>query len=140
VADLGAIRQGLADAISGLDGIGQVKAYMLANPTPPAAQIVPGQISYDEAMARGLDLHVFLIQLFVAEASGDIGSQQRLDAFLAGSGSASVKEAVEVDVTLGGVCETLRVVEVSGYRRFTFEGRPPLLGAEWTVQVYAQGN
>jgi hypothetical protein len=39
--------------------------------------------------------------------------QERLDGLLASSGSTSIKAAVEVDKTLGGAVQTLRVVSAS---------------------------
>jgi hypothetical protein len=143
--DLTAIREGLAANIAGLTGI-QTSAYLLANPTPPAAEIEPGPIDYDKAFARGLDDWRFLVRVFVGLTS-DIGAQKRLDVFLAPSGVNSIKAAIESDPQLGGACDDLRVMKCTGYKLFVREvtsagrGSPlgPLIGAEWTVQVLAEG-
>lgn len=130
------IRVALAAALQTMPGIGQVSPYMLASPTPPSAHVYPGSTTYDAAFQRGLDEWRFTIQVFVALTT-DVGSQQTLDVMLApGSG---VKKVVEADKTLGGACADLRVESCSGYRQYVFDGRGPLIGAEWTVVIRASG-
>jgi hypothetical protein len=138
--DLQAIRAGMVKNLARIaPGDWQIKEYMLANPTPPAGHVFPGETEFDKSSARGSDKQIMYLQIFVADATGDLGQQQILDEFLKGSGRKSVKEALERDRTLGGACDTLRVVSVSGYRRFVFEGRPALIGAEWRVEVIGSG-
>ena len=58
---------------------------------------------------RGLDqasVDVFVIVQRISERTG----QEKLDAFLAGSGNGSIKTALESDRTLGGLVDTLRVI------------------------------
>jgi hypothetical protein len=146
--DIGAICEGLAHNLSGLSGV-QVSAYLLANPTPPACEIEPGTIKYDRAFGRGLDELSFIVRMFVGMTS-DIGAQKRLYPFLAASGETSVKAAVESDCTLGGIVDDLQVQHCTGLKLFVREvsspkgGRGsvqgPLLGAEWTVQILAEGR
>lgn len=132
------IREGIAANLATLQGC-QVSAYMLANPTPPTVHVYPGDIEYDLAMGRGLDKWTLTVQAFVGTVS-DQGSQVKLDAFLAPSGALSVKSAVESDQTLGGLVSDLQVVSCSGYRVYAREsGHPPVLGAEWSVEVLATG-
>jgi len=138
MADLALIRAGLA-ANLGVLGIQNTSAYMLANPTPPSVHVFPAGVEYDLAMARGLDHWTLTVQLFVA-LSADIGSQVNLDRYLASSGALSVKAAIESDPTLGGSCADASVTSCSGYRQFVSEGRPPYLGVDWTVEVYATGT
>lgn len=140
------IRAGLAAnlaAISDLQLAPGGQGYMLSAPTGPSAHIYPGggagPIEYDQAMQRGLDLIPFTVQVFVPLTS-DIGAQANLDAYIEPTGTRSVKAALESDVTLGGAADTMRVVACTGYQQFVFEGRPPLLGAEWHVHIYATGS
>lgn len=137
------IREALADAIASVTLPGysdfQVSAYMLANPTPPCAWVVPGgpsgSIEYDKAMQRGLDQVPFTVQVFVPLTVGQ-AAEQLLDALIEPSGSSSIKAAIEADRTLGGACDSLRVRSCSGYRQYILDGKPPQLGAEWLVDVH----
>lgn len=135
------IREGIAANLDTIPGL-QASAYVLGNATPPAAEVEPGwgsesAISYDKAFQRGLDGYAFTVRVLVGNAH-DIGAQKRLDKMIAPSGSSSVKAAVEANPTLSGAIDDLRVTECGGYRRYGNEGR--VLGAEWKVQVWAEGS
>lgn len=138
MADLAELRAGLAANLSSISGL-QESAYLLANPTPPAAEIQPDETEYDKSMGRGTDLWRFIVRVFVANTS-DIAAQKKLDLMLASHGSSSVKQALESDPTLDGAADDLRVVRCSGYRIYSREGWPAVLGAEWQVEVYAKGD
>lgn len=134
---LAQVREGIALNLSTIADV-QVSAYMLGNPTPPAIEVVPEQVTYDLAFQRGMDQWNVTVRAFVGLTT-DVGAQKRLDLMLASSGANSVKAAVEASPTLGGAVDDLRVTRASGYRTYTFEGRPPVLGAEWAVEVFATG-
>lgn len=138
MATLEQIREGLKANLAAITGV-QVSAYMLAQPTPPAICVFPGPIDYDQAMARGVDKWMLTIRAF-AGLTSDEGAQIVLDRFLAPSGATSVKQAAESDKTLDGVVASVRVVSCTGYGVYQFEGRPPLLGADWSVEIYATGT
>ena len=59
-----------------------------------------------------------------------------LDSFLASTGSNSVKVAVESDITLGGVAQSVRVVEADNYGVYTINNID-YLGVEFTIEVIA---
>ena len=61
-------------------------------------------------------------------------SQDSLDEFLAGSGSSSIKQAIEGDSTLGGVVSSARVVEASNYGVYTINSID-YLGVEFNVEI-----
>lgn len=135
-----AIRVGIADALSAIPDL-QASPWQLANPTPPACHVYPADADYTEStFGRGIDQIPMTVQVLVAEAPGDIAQQKALDAYLSGSGERSVKEHLELDATLGGVCSDLFVASRTGARLYLFEGRPPALGAEWRVVVIAPGS
>ncbi len=124
----------------------QVSAYMLPNPTPPCCHVYPGEIQdYDHAMGRGMDLFRLTVQVLVP-INDAISSQKNLDAYLAGSGARSIKQALElreageVQPTLGGLCHDLRVTMATGYRRYSTDSGPIALGCEWSVEVFVRGN
>jgi hypothetical protein len=137
VASLTDIREALADSLSVIPGLNQ-SAYLLSNPTPPCAEVQPGETEYDLAMHRGLDRWTLTVRVMVG-ASTDQGAQRLLDKMIESSGALSVKAAVEADSTLGGACSDCSITRCTGYRLITREGQSPLLGAEWIVEVLATG-
>lgn len=133
-ASLTEIREGLAEALSAVAGM-QVSAWMLSNPTPPAAHVYPDETEYHRAMQNGAEGWTLIVEAFVASNS-EIGAQQRLDKMLASSGAESVKEALEADGTLGGIVSDVTVTRTTGYRQYQLPaGQGPALGAQWTVEV-----
>lgn len=101
------VRTGLGVALDTITGL-RTFDYVPDSLSPPAAVVEPVDIDYDEAMNRGLDTYRAFILVIVGRMS-DRSSQDRLDAYLAGSGASSVKAALETDRTLGGACSTLEV-------------------------------
>jgi hypothetical protein len=63
-------------------------------------------------------------------------AQNALDAYLAPTGSGSVKTAIEGDRSLGGKAQTLRVTDMNGISPTTV-GDVPYLTAQFAVIVYA---
>lgn len=77
--------------------------------TPPCAVVGQLDFIFDIDNARGLDqasVDVYVIVQRLSERSG----QATLDNLLAGTGSTSIKTAIESDRTLGGLVNTLRVI------------------------------
>jgi len=140
---LEALRLALADNLSTLDGV-QVSPYLLANPTPPAIMIYPGEITWDLAARRGLDMWRFTVQAIVG-SNTDQGAQMLLDQLLDPNGTNSLKTAIETADTgsltyLGGIAGDVSAISTTGYKVYIREQGGPVLGAEWTVQVLAAGN
>jgi hypothetical protein len=76
---------------------------------PPCAIVGQLDFTFDIDNMRGLDqasVDVFVIVQRISERTG----QEKLDNFLAGSGSGSIKTAIESDRSLGGLVDTLRVI------------------------------
>jgi len=101
------VRAGLGTALDTITGL-RVFDYVPDSLSPPAAVVEPLEVDYDEAMQRGLDFYRAFILVIVGRMS-DRSSQDRLDAYVTGSGASSVKAALETDRTLGGACSTLQV-------------------------------
>lgn len=77
--------------------------------TPPCAVVGQLDFTFDIDNMRGLDqasVDVYVIVQRISERTG----QEKLDNYLAGSGSGSIKTALESDRTLGGLVDTLRVI------------------------------
>jgi len=76
---------------------------------PPCAIVGQLDFTFDIDNQRGLDqasVDIFVLVQRFSERTG----QDKLDLFLAGSGSGSIKTALESDRTLGGLVDTLRVI------------------------------
>ena len=83
----------------------------------PAAivTIPPGQfVTYDTAMARSADDLTFSILLLVSPADDAI-AQDALDAYLAGTGTSSIKTAIEGDPDLGNTADYVAVGGAADY-------------------------
>ena len=101
------VRDGLKTRLQTITGL---RVYdLIPDPvTPPCAVVGQLDLTFDIDNARGLDQANVDIYVIVQRFSERAG-QDKLDAYLAGSGSSSIKTAIEGDRTLGGVVNTLRV-------------------------------
>ena len=103
---------GVRDALkNNLQTITNLRVYDLIPDivTPPCAVVGQLDFTFDIDNARGLDqasVDVFVIVQRISERSG----QDKLDNFLAGSGTGSIKTALESDRSLGGLVDSLRVI------------------------------
>ena len=100
MALLTSIRDGLKtrlETISGLTASEFVPDYIV----PPIALVAPlNSLNYDSTMARGADTYEIPIVVYISRIDAQT-SQDEVDAFLASSGSTSIKAAIEGDPTLG---------------------------------------
>jgi hypothetical protein len=136
MASISDLRVGIANNLARISGLRTTNTVPdLVN--PPIAMVEPDStpVSFDIAMNRGLDQFRFTVQVIVARAD-ERSAQNKLDAFCAGSGSYSVKEAIEYDRTLGGVANDCRVTEISSYGSIS-ANENQYLAAEFSVVVYA---
>lgn len=132
--DTEAIAEALATALASLaaDGVGvQANAWMPSNPTPTGVYIYDGAITYDVTGSRGCD-QIQMFALLVVGNAQDKASQRRLRKLR--DGASGVKALIEADVTLGGLCEDLRVSRAAPPRPYTEKG---LTGVEFTIDIYA---
>jgi hypothetical protein len=128
------IRAGLVANLSPL-GI-QSTGYVLSAPTAPTIEVFPGEIDYDQSLARGLDFVDVIVRVTVS-VSLDVAAQVNLDEYLAPSGSSSVKALIESDETLGGVVQDVHVQSASGYVVTQTKDGGAALYCNWTVRVFA---
>lgn len=136
MASFSALRSGIATrlaTISGLNVHGTVPGQINA----PAAIVLPDGafLDFDATMGRGSDNFRFTVRLFVAKTTDQL-AQSKLDPYLAGSGSSSVKAAIEGDGTLGGIASFTVVTGAQGYGEYEF-AEISYLGCEFTVEVTA---
>ena len=128
------IRNKLAVNLATVPGL-RTSDYVPDDPKPPVAVVMPPTIKFDTAMGRGLDEYEFIVTVIVGKQS-ERAAQRLLDSLCAPKGSGSVKTAIEIDRTLAGNCQDLRVTEM---RRITslLIDQITYLAAEFTVQVIA---
>lgn len=134
MAEISVLRQALADKIGDITGL-RTSAFMPDQPTPPQAIVTPRRVTYDSSMARGMDEYEMIVTVIVGRVE-ERNAQRNLDAYLSGAGEKSIKATLEADRTLGGVCQTLRVVQMSQYTAIPV-GELSYLAAELQVQMYA---
>ena len=102
------VRDGLKTRLQTITGL---RVYdLIPEPvTPPCAVVGQLDLTFDIDNARGLDQANVDIYVIVQRFSERAG-QDKLDGYLAGTGATSIKAAIEGDRTLGGTCQTLRVI------------------------------
>jgi hypothetical protein len=109
-----AVRDACVTQLSTITGL---RCYDLIPDTVnvPAAVVGNLEITWDEAMQRGLDQATFDV-LVIASRMSDRSAQDKLDGYLAGTGSSSVKTVLEAGIpkgTLNGTVSTIRVTRAT---------------------------
>ena len=105
------VRDGLKTRLETISGM---RVYDVIPDTPVAPCAIVGflDMNFDSTFARGMDEATVEIDVLVQRFSTRAG-QDKLDGLLAGTGSGSVKTAIEGDRTLGGKVSTLRVLSAT---------------------------
>ena len=135
MASLTSIRNGIGTNLGNISSL-IVYNYVPDSVEPPTAIVgVVQSIEYDTSMARGSDTYTIPIFLYMSRVDAQ-DSQETLDAYLASSGSSSVKAQVESDQTLDGTAQSCRVVEANNYGVYTVNNID-YLGVEFEVEVIA---
>lgn len=135
MGSLANIRDGLKGRLATISGLRAYDTVPDSIAIPAAVVGVPESITYDSVFARACDVYIIPIRVYAGRASERTG-QDKLDGYLAASGSSSVKAAIEGDVSLNGAAQTVRVTEARNYAVYTVAG-VEYLGVEFIVQVYA---
>lgn len=134
---LAAIRQGLAANLMVIPEV-QVSPYIIL-PTPPTIWVARIDIAFDKSFGSRLagqkytDEYTATVQAMTDFTDPQRG-QELLDQFMAGSGTYSVKDALEADRTLGGAADGIWVNEATGPSLNTFQTFSLLL-SEWSVTI-----
>ena len=109
------VRDNLKTALTAISGLRCVDTVpdSVNIPTQGAIAVVGMlDLNYDFTLNRGFDSATCSILVIVGRMS-ESAAQDRLDAYLASSGSSSVKAAIEADKTLSGAVQTLRVTQAT---------------------------
>lgn len=136
------------------DGFRKVSGLDYVPDTVEAPCIFPNEIpiDFDQAMNRGMD-RILVTLRFLCSRTDDREGQHQLYAFLAGSGPASLKVAIESargdtpgpgggTLSLGGACDDFHVKRIDGFRWYE---HPPgsntvYVGADLTILVIGSGG
>jgi hypothetical protein len=100
MASIKTIRDGIATRLQTITGL-RVHTTTPGSISPPSAVITFESCDFDSSMSRGSDDLTFVVHVFTSLAS-DRAGEDALFSYIDGSGSKSVKAAVEGDGTLGG--------------------------------------
>jgi len=130
------IRSAIASKLSAIQGL-RVTAYVPDSPNPPCAFVEPNSINYDSTFGRGMDEYDFDVTILVQRVTSERIGQDSLDAYASGAGSFSVKSAIELDRTLGGLVQDCRVTGLTSYGQASF-GENTYLAAVFAVKVYSK--
>jgi hypothetical protein len=135
MAAISDLRTGIAANLATVAGL-RTSATVPDSINPPIAVVMPNSVTYDTAFARsGGDEYEFLVMVIVGRVD-ERSAQNNLDGYCSGTGSTSIKAAIERDKTLGGKAFSLRVTSLRNYTQLTV-GDITYLSAEFVVQVYA---
>lgn len=110
--DVSTVMDGLGVRLATISGL-RVFDFAADSFSPPAALVgLPDTVEYDLTMVRGADRAAFQVYVLVGKVS-DRSARDQLAAYMAGTGSSSVKAAIEAGETLGGAAHTTRVTGAS---------------------------
>lgn len=138
MASVSNLRAGLMGRLATITGL-RTHSTIPDQVNPPCAVVgFPESVEFDTTFARGADRFVFPIRVLAGKVS-ERSAQDRLDTYVAGSGTGSIKAAIEDEPTLGEVAHTSRVQSASGYGVYEVGG-VSYLGVEFRVEVYAPGD
>lgn len=127
----------IGTALKAIGGL-RVFPYNADKVTAPAAVVaLPDEITYDATFGRGSDTLTLDVYVFVARIDQRTG-RDALAAYLDGSGSRSVKAAVDSSATVTyTACDVVRVAKVSVEPLAS--GGVDYLGAVFTLEITGQG-
>lgn len=128
------LRDGLKANLATITGL-RTADTVPDNPNPPIAIVLPQSVQYDNAFQHGMNTYTFSILVVVNRVS-ERTAQNSLDAYVSGTGSKSVKLAVESDKTLNGKAFDVRVTDLRNYGDITI-GEINYFSAEFIVLCYA---
>ena len=132
-ATLTQIRNGLKAALAQING---VTAYAIepASPQYPAAWTIPLRCTYHSFFDGGA---TWTLGVTVMVQASEIGhAQTNLDPFLAEDGAKSVRAAIELDPSLGGVADSVKVNGVTSYFAGEVAGGRTV-GASFEVEIFS---
>tara|TARA_R100001463_G_scaffold84349_5_gene139011 strand:+ start:782 stop:1201 length:420 start_codon:yes stop_codon:yes gene_type:complete len=139
MATLSEIRDGLKTTVGNISGIRCYDTVPDNAINFPVAIFIPSAIEFDLAMQRGTDLYTFDMLVAVQRADSRT-AQDKLDAFVTGSGSSSIRQIIYNNKSLGLSDTDARVVNMSNYAADVSLNGIDGVGANLEIQVYTKGS
>ena len=139
MATLAQIRDGLKTTVSNISGLRCYDTVPDNAINFPVAIFIPTEIEFDLAMQRGTDLYTFDMLVAVQRADSRT-AQDKLDAFITGSGSSSIRQIIFNNRTLGLTDTDARVVSVSNISADVTVNGIDAIGANIEIQVITKGT
>jgi len=140
VASLQEVRDGLKTTlennIEGLRVYDVVPDYAI---NFPVAIVLPVNINFNVAMQRGTDQYTFDI-LVAVERGNSRTAQDKLDAYITGQGSSSLRQAIFNNRTLGLDNTDANVTGVSNYAADVNLNGIDAIGANISLEVFTKGT
>lgn len=138
MATLSTVRTAVKTTLSGL---GNLRVYDTVEDmiNVPAAVLIPTSINFTEAMGRGTDRYEFDLIVVVSRADSRSG-QNELDAFINGSGSNSIRQAIFNNSSLGQSDTSAVVTTMSDYGATYAVNGVESIGARLGITVYTKGT
>jgi hypothetical protein len=133
MASITDIRAGLATNLATISGL-RTAAEMPDNPNPPVGIVSLDSVDYDQAYGKGLVTYNFTITVVVGR-SAERTAQRLLDSYIS-TGEKSVKNAIELDKSLGGKAYDCRVTSLNSIGSIQLNDTT-YLAADFSVAVIA---
>ena len=130
------IKTTLENNITGLRVYDVVPDYAL---NFPVAIALPVNINFNIAMQRGTDLYTFDI-LVAVERGNSRTAQDKLDQYITGQGSSSLRQAIFNNRTLGLDNTDATITGVSNYAADVNLNGIDAIGANVSLEVYTKGS
>jgi hypothetical protein len=134
MASITTMRQALATNLATVPGL-RTNSVIPEDPKPPIAIVTFERVDFDTSMGRALDTYLFRVIVIVGRVDTR-GAQTALDGYLSGTGTNSLKAAIESDRTLGGEANDLRVTSGDNLRELAV-GEITYVAADLSITVYA---
>jgi len=139
MATMSEIRDGLKTTIGTISGLRVYDVVPDQAINFPVCLFIPTSIEFDLAMQRGTDRYEFEMTVAV-QRSDSRTAQDKLDAYVTGSGSSSIRQAIYNNKSLGLANTDARVVGMNNYAADVSLNGIDGVGANLTIEVYTNGS
>jgi hypothetical protein len=133
MASISELRAGIAANLATIPGL-RSAPEIPDNPNPPVAIVSLDSVTYDRAYAKGMVDYNFTVTVIVGRAAERI-AQRTLDTYIS-TGQNSIKNAIELDKSLGGKAFDCRVTSLNSVGSIQLNDNT-YLAADFTVSVIA---
>ena len=139
MATMAQIRDGLKTTISNISGLRVYDTVPDQAINFPVCLFIPTSIEFDLAMQRGTDRYEFELTVAVQRADSRT-AQDKLDAFVTGSGSSSIRQIIYNNSSLGLSDTDARVTGMNNYAADVSLNGIDGVGANLTIEVFTKGS